>query len=172
MEDLPADCWSHPDVEVRPSLIAGRGLFAAAPLPAGTEVAGLGGRPVDAAELRRLTSGEAYVDSVVLGADRHLVLPPGSTVHFANHSCDPTLGWTSRYSLVTLSDLPAGAELTCDYATSTADRDWLLRCHCPSRRCRQMIEGTDWQIPQLQQRYAGHWLPYLQTLIDAGRQSP
>ena len=27
-----------PDVEVRPSAIAGRGLFAGAPLPAGTEV--------------------------------------------------------------------------------------------------------------------------------------
>jgi hypothetical protein len=31
-----------------------------------------------------------------------------------------------------------------------------------------VITGDDWRIPQLQQRYAGHWIPYLQRLIDAG----
>jgi hypothetical protein len=30
-----------------------------------------------------------------------------------------------------------------------------------------MVEGTDWRIPQLQSRYAGHWTPYVQRLIDA-----
>jgi hypothetical protein len=29
-----------------------------------------------------------------------------------------------------------------------------------------VIEGTDWQIPQLQKRYAGHWPPDVQQLID------
>ena len=33
---------------------------------------------------------------------------------------------------------------------STIDPAYLLRCHCPSYRCRQMVEGTDWRIPQLQ----------------------
>jgi hypothetical protein len=30
-----------------------------------------------------------------------------------------------------------------------------------------MVEGTDWRIPQLQQRYAGRWAPAVQALIDA-----
>ena len=28
------------------------------------------------------------------------------------------------------------------------------------------VEGTDWQLPQLQRRYAGHWAPAVQELID------
>jgi hypothetical protein len=28
-----------------------------------------------------------------------------------------------------------------------------------------MVEGTDWRIPQLQERYAGHWAPAVQRLI-------
>jgi hypothetical protein len=30
-----------------------------------------------------------------------------------------------------------------------------------------MVEGSDWRIPQLQRRYAGHWAPEVQALIDA-----
>jgi SET domain-containing protein len=83
-----------------------------------------------------------------------------------NHACDPNLGWAGEL-LVTLRDIEPDEELVVDYAMSTTDPDWFLRCHCPSYRCRQMVEGTDWQIPQLQQRYAGRWAPHVQELIDA-----
>jgi hypothetical protein len=69
---------------------------------------------------------------------------------------------------VTLRDIDAGEELLVDYAMSTTDPSWFLRCHCASNRCRQMVEGTDWRIPQLQRRYAGFWAPYVQRLIDRG----
>jgi uncharacterized protein len=124
----------HPDVEERPSPVAGRGLFATAPIAAGT-----------------------------------VVLRPAAPVQEAggvNHGCDPTLGWAGD-ELVTLRDVVAGEELLVDYAMSTTDPAYYLRCHCPSYRCRQMVEGTDWRIPQLQQRYAGHWAPAVQRLIDA-----
>ncbi len=67
---------------------------------------------------------------------------------------------------MTLRDIAAGEELLVDYAMSTTDPAYLLRCHCASYRCRQMVEGTDWRIPQLQLRYAGHWAPDVQALID------
>jgi uncharacterized protein len=123
-----------PDVEIRPSSIAGRGLFATAALPEGTEV-----------------------------------LQPEGPVHEqgpVNHACDPNLGWAGD-TLVSLRDVAADEELLVDYAMSVTDPSWFLRCHCPSYRCRQMVEGTDWRIPQLQQRYAGHWAPHVQRLIDA-----
>jgi hypothetical protein len=85
-----------------------------------------------------------------------------------NHACDPNLGWAGDV-LVTLREVEPGEELVVDYAMSVTDPGWFLRCHCPSYRCRQMVEGTDWQIPQLQQRYAGHWSPRVQALIDASR---
>jgi SET domain-containing protein len=97
------------------------------------------------------------------------VLRPEAPVHErgpVNHACDPNLGWAGD-ALVTVRDVAAGEELLVDYAMSTTDPDYLLRCHCASYRCRQMVEGTDWRIPQLQLRYTGHWAPHVQALIDA-----
>jgi hypothetical protein len=140
--------WRHPAVEVRPSEIAGRGMFATADLPVGTVVLRLG--------LSVGTGPGLRVDG----------LGPG----FPNHSCDPDVGWVDEHALATMTDVVAGAELVTDYAMSTVDPDWFLRCHCPSYRCRQMVEGTDWRIPQLRARYAGWWAPAVQRLVDAPAQ--
>jgi SET domain-containing protein len=124
-----------PVLEVRPSPVAGRGLFATAPIAAGVEV-----------------------------------LEPVAPVHqegSLNHACDPNLGWAGS-ALVTLREIAADEELLVDYAMSTSDPAFILRCHCASYRCRQMVEGDDWRIPQLQRRYAGHWAPDVQALMDAG----
>jgi uncharacterized protein len=137
------DRWLHPAVEVRVSDIAGRGLFTTEELAAHTVVVGLGA-----------------------GEGEHAV---GLGPVFPNHCCDPNLGWVDDDSLATMAGVPAGAELACDYAMSIADDGWFLRCHCPSYRCRQMVEGTDWRIPQLQERYAGWWAPRVQQLVDASR---
>ena len=101
------------------------------------------------------------------------VLRPAGPVHeqgCVNHACDPDLGWRGD-ALVTLRDVAAGEELLVDYAMSTTDPSWFLRCHCASYRCRQMVEGTDWRIPALRLRYAGHWSPAVQASIDADRRS-
>lgn len=83
-----------------------------------------------------------------------------------NHSCDPNLGWAVDGTLVALRDVTADEELTVDYATYIDNPTFTMFCHCGTYRCRQVIEGTDWQIPQLQRRYAGHWAPALQRRID------
>jgi hypothetical protein len=173
MRVAPASCWLHPSVEVRSSPIAGRGLFATADLPARTVVSRLGGRLVDTDELRGLmAAGGGYVDSIVVAEDEHLVVEPGSNNRFGNHSCDPNLGWVDEYTLAAMVDAAAGTELLTDYAMSRVDRDYVLRCHCPSYRCRQMVAGDDWRILQLQQRYRGWWPPYVQQLVEAVSESP
>jgi hypothetical protein len=170
VRDPSSECWLHPDVQVGTSDVAGRGLFTTVDLPAGTVVSRLGGTLVDTGELRRaLATSASYVDTVVIAADLHLLLTPGNDNRFANHACDPNLGWVDEFSLATLQDVPAGEELFHDYAMSTAEPDFVLRCHCHSYRCRQMVEGTDWRIPQLHRRYAGHWTPYVQGLIEGER---
>jgi hypothetical protein len=83
-----------------------------------------------------------------------------------NHSCEPNLGWSDDATLVAVQDIADGTELTVDYATRIADPQFVMMCHCETYRCRQAIEGTDWQIPQLQKRYAGRWAPAVQVLID------
>jgi hypothetical protein len=149
-----AELWPH-DVTVAPSPIAGNGLFATASIPVGTEVFRLAARPCS-----------ADVDSTALDESVRLLLAPGNGNRFANHSCDPNLWWTAAYALSARRDIAAGEELTSDYSTSTADPRFLLRCHCQSYRCRQLVTGDDWRIPQLQRAYAGHWTPVLQQHID------
>lgn len=127
---------------MRRSDIAGRGLFATGDLPAGTVVLRLEAAPRD-----------GRVDRLGVG--------------FPNHSCDPNLGWRDERTLVAMIDLPAEAELVSDYAMSVTEPGWLLRCHCPSYRCRQMVEGSDWRIPQLRQRYAAWWAPRVRHLLEA-----
>ena len=95
------------------------------------------------------------------------MMSPGSSAHYGNHSCEPNLGWADEYTLVTLRDVAAGEELAADYATSTCDPKFVLWCRCETYRCRQVIEGDDWKIPQLQHAVRGQWIPYLQRLIDA-----
>jgi hypothetical protein len=136
-----ADAERGEVAEVRSSEIAGRGWFAAVDLSAGTVVGRLDAGPDDGERVDLLGTA------------------------FPNHSCDPNVGWVDGRTLAVMTEVPAGAELVTDYATSNVDPDWGLRCHCPSYRCRQMVEGSDWRIPQLQQRYAGWWAPAVRALV-------
>ena len=86
-----------------------------------------------------------------------------------NHSCEPNLGWADDHTLVAIRAIAVGDELTLDYATVITDPDFVMMCHCETYRCRQVIEGRDWKIPQLQKRYAGSWSPAVQRLIDESR---
>jgi hypothetical protein len=88
-----------------------------------------------------------------------------------NHSCDPNTWWSGDL-IVARRDIAAGEELTIDYSTGTADPSFLLACHCESYRCRQMVTGDDWRIPELQRRYAGHWAPAVQRLIGPASDGP
>jgi hypothetical protein len=90
-------------------------------------------------------------------------LPEGTEVSGPlNHSCDPN-AWFDGDRLVTRRVVQSGEELTYDYATGTTDL--IMFCHCETYRCRQVVSGDDWRIPQLQDRYAGHWAPAVQALI-------
>ncbi|HLN18434.1 MAG TPA: SET domain-containing protein-lysine N-methyltransferase [Acidimicrobiales bacterium] len=166
----PTTWWLEPTVEVRPSAIAGRGLFASRPLPARTVVVRLGGRRVSGAELRRLIEeSDDYVDSITVSDDEHLVLPQGNLVHFGNHSCDPNLWHDGTFSLATRRDVAAGEELTVDYTTQTADPEWAMACTCGATLCRGLVTGDDWRRPDLQQRYGDHFVAGLLVRIAGQR---
>jgi uncharacterized protein len=168
-------CWLHPDVEVRPSPIAGLGLFATAPIAACTVVSRLGGCLVSSAALRELFTaaardpGHPYIDTITVDADLHLVLPPRPPNGYGNHSCDPNLWWITAYELAARRDIAAGEELTNDYATSSGEPDFVMACSCGCRQCRHVVTGDDWRRTELQERYERHWVPALQARIQAAR---
>jgi uncharacterized protein len=169
----PADVWVDDRVTVRPSRIEGSGLFASEDIPEGTVVIRLGGRLVTTDELERLIAREnakaRYVDTITAYDEQHLVLPPATIVHFGNHSCDPTLWYVGAYELATRRDVSAGEELTVDYGTASGARDFVMECRCHSAECREKVTSDDWQRPELQERYRGHWVPTLQDRIDRAR---
>jgi hypothetical protein len=61
----------------------------------------------------------------------------------------------------------AGDELTLDYALTTTEPGWALDrpCHCGSPLCRGRITGNDWRLRDVQARYAGRFVPYINERI-------
>ena len=168
----PDGVWVDGRLVVRESSIEGRGLFFTEDVPAGTSVIRLGGRLVSSDELEELIAENVvgsgpYVDTISVDEDSHLVLPPGTDLHFGNHSCDPTLWHVGPYELATRRDVSAGDEATMDYGTNSAADGFEMECDCRSTDCRGRVTSADWQLPDLQHRYRGHWAPVLQHRIDA-----
>ena len=124
-----------------PVRIAGAGLFARAPIPAGTAVSRLGGRLVTDEELRELFARpqRGYVDTITVADDLHLVLPPVVPTARATTVAGPEPVWGAPFALVTRRDVAAGEELTNDYATSTGSAEFAMACGCGSAYCRRSV---------------------------------
>jgi uncharacterized protein len=169
----PETLWVHPCVAVRDSDIDGRGLFATKELAADVIVLRLGGRLVSTAELAGLiehTSANPshdYVDTLTIHEDRHLVLPPGSAIHFGNHSCDPNTWHVGPYAVATRRVVQMGEELTVDYGTQSGAAGFSMTCRCGSALCRGCVSSNDWRLPALQALYRNHWVPALEARISA-----
>jgi SET domain-containing protein len=134
----------HPDhdvvvlaaVDVRPSALSGQGLFAVESLAAGAPVARLGGRLVTTDELLPLFDhATAYVDTITVAPEVHLVLPDGSPVHFVNHSCEPNLAMAGPYDVVAARPITAGEELTIDYRPLSGAPGAEGDCRCGTPSC-------------------------------------
>jgi SET domain-containing protein len=171
-EVCPKVPWVDEHVIVDHSPIAGRGLFTNVPLDAGRVVIRLGGQLVTTAELQRIINeSAAYVDTLTVVEDTHLVLPSGTTVHYGNHSCDPNLWHVGSYEIATRRRVEEGEELTIDYATNTGAPNFSMRCSCGATGCRGVISSDDWRLPELQAAYAGHWVLALEERIRRVRGS-
>lgn len=168
--ELADEVWVYPGVEVRRSTVAGDGLFSTIQLDADVIVIRLGGRLVSTAELHHLFAAagdDEYIDTIAVGVDTHIVLPPRTTAHYVNHSCEPNLWSVSAYELATRRPLDPGDELTIDYGTISDDATFRMECVCGEPSCRGVITGDDWRRADLQRRYALHWSPGLQRRIDS-----
>lgn len=157
-----------PLAEMRPANGAGYGSFAVSPIPAGTIVATFGGtlmgrRDFDLQDAeRRSRSIQIEDDSFLLGP---VSREPGDAV---NHSCEPNCGMGGAAQVVAMRDIAAGEALSFDYAMADGSDYDEFTCACGTKSCRGLVSGSDWQRPDLQQRYAGYFSPYLVRRIAAG----
>lgn len=134
-------------VEVRPSGIEGHGVFATRSFAAGERI-----RRINV--VREITPEAPLREDLGERAD-HCNYPDGKVVLYGepdrclNHSCDPNayemferdVAW-----LVARREIPAGAEITCDYNINIAGGSaW--PCRCGAARCRGMVVGDFFRLP-------------------------
>jgi hypothetical protein len=156
--------WIDSRVDIRPSLIHGLGHFAREPVPAGTLMAQWVGEIMPAGELDSLKTRPRY-DCAAISEDAIIVFREDDPIIHGNHSCDPALWMSGGLALTARRDIAAGEEITVDYALHSDDAAWEMACACGSPLCRHVVRGDDWKRPDLQERYRGHFVPYLNTRI-------
>jgi SET domain-containing protein len=159
----PQSSWLDPGIEVKPSPIEGRGLFARRAFRAGEVVFVLGGTLIDDVQLAERQPRS----SLAVGEGLHLMQSDDDPVRFGNHSCDPNCWMADEVAVVTRRPVAVGAELTQDYAVMTVSPAWRMVCRCGSASCRRVVTGEDWRLPALQARYRSHFSPFINQRIGA-----
>lgn len=172
MKKYRPDSWIDPRLELRTSSIEGQGVFSKESIKKG-EVAIIWGGVVMTEE--DLKAGRAAKHTVAaIGEGLYLAGLAGKTPgkddlspdDYMNHSCDPNLWMKDEVTLVARRGIKAGEELTADYAFWSADPKWEMNCSCGSFLCRKKITGNDWKLKELQERYKGHFSPFINQRIE------
>lgn len=128
----------------------GRGLFTAASIAQGDEAFELTG--IERLDRERsLATAQENPNWFGIGRDRWL--DPDHPFMFLNHSCEPNLGIRGEREFVALRDIPAGAELTVDYAITENNPYWEMRCSCGEARCRETIRAIQFLPAEIFARY-------------------
>lgn len=155
------------------SKIHGAGVIAAQDIAEGETLMEFGGLPITAEDIETDLYRMRSIWMVSTGS--YLALreddPEPSLDENLNHSCDPNAWLVGDVSLVARRDIAAGEEITLDQGTWNFDEDEYVwdqdRCSCGAANCRRTLTHHDWKLPALQERYAGHFHPVVQRLIEA-----
>ncbi len=137
-------------------------MFATSPLSTGETVVIWGGTFVGRKAAERARAEDKVI--IQLDDDLYSIEERGEDqTYFMNHSCDPNVWMADAVTLVTRRGISPGEELTMDYALFEAVEDFTTEweCACGSMNCRKQITGKDWRLTELQERYAGHFLPLI-----------
>jgi SET domain-containing protein len=114
----------------------GRGVFAARRIAAGEKIFAFRGTTVRAGYDSNYLRGKRWL---CVGRETWLAPDPRSPWAFLNHSCRPTCGIRGTVTIFATRAIPAGAELTIDYATTEEDPHWRMSCRCGAASCRKAI---------------------------------
>jgi hypothetical protein len=163
----PLDSYCSPKLDVRAAPAKGGfGIFAGEAVAAGELLIVWGGRIVTQAELDRMQD-ESRRHSIQVEEGIFCVpLQAAEPADYVNHSCMPNAGLSGQIALTALREIAAGEEICYDYATSDSCPYDEFECACGSPVCRGWVTGNDWKKPELWERYAGYFSPYLQRRID------
>jgi hypothetical protein len=97
-----------------------------------------------------------------IAEDLLLAAPGDGMDYYINHSCNPTVWMADEVTVVARRDIAPGEEVTGDDVVWESDPRYVIDpCSCGASSCRGRFTGEDWRLPEVQQRYAGHVLPYI-----------
>ncbi len=135
--------------ELRPSPIAGTGVFATHHIPKGARIIEYAGERITHAEANARYDEEGMQNphTVLFTVDRKTVIDAGvsgNEARFINHSCEPNceaVKHRGRIYIEAVRDIAPGEELTYDYHLEYSGRyqpEWRERygCHCGAPSCR------------------------------------
>ncbi len=163
---LPAT-WYDPRIDLHASPIHGKGIFANAPIRAGEVIMIWGGDVYTEDELSTLKLEGAWSFSII-DEGLYLFAPQENQDYYINHSCDPNLWMVDEVTLTARRDIAVGEEICGDYAVWESNPEYIVDpCQCGAAECRGRYCGDDWRLPELQARYQGHFLPFINRWISA-----
>ncbi|APR76123.1 Proteins containing SET domain protein [Minicystis rosea] len=142
----------EPMIEVKPSAIAGLGVFARSRIPRGTRIIEYTGELITEDEAGRRYDDDAMEKhhTFLFAVDDDLLIDggvDGNDARYFNHACAPNCEAViedGRVFIEAITDVAAGTELLYDYAL-VRDDDWqdrwaeLYACRCGVPRCRGTI---------------------------------
>ena len=174
--------WIDPRVEIRPSPIHGKGMFATGPIRQGEVVNIWGGtflltdEDIREGGTKSEWRAKGYVWSTIgegLYLASRLDEDNKDLTNFINHSCDPNVCMQDEVTLVARRGTAVGEELMVDYAMFEGDEEWVGRfeCRCGSGLCRGRFTGKDWRRQDLQERYGERFSPFINERIRGLRAS-
>ena len=144
----------------------GMGVFAQMPIDKGELLVLWGGRIIDESELDLMMPD---FSQRVLQIEEGLYLLASEALEPAdrfNHSCNPNAGFSGQIGLVAMREIVPGEEVCFDYAMCDGTPYDEFICSCDAPNCRGEVTGQDWKRPELRERYAGYYSPYLQRRIE------
>ena len=137
-------------LEVRESLISGKGVFAKKGIKKGVTICFMNGKVHSLREMIVLVDSGLDGDSDPLGIDDETYMDLDELYRCINHSCSPNAFLRGKNELVALKNIKKGDEITYDYSTTMNDNKevieedgdelWTEVCCCKSKNCRGIID--------------------------------
>lgn len=158
-------CYLSPKLEGRSRADGSYGVYARQPILAQETLVVWGGEVVPGNKLGQLPP-DIRRYTLQIEENLYLVTAHVGPADWVNHSCQPNAGLNGQVVLVALREIAPGEEICYDYATSDGSPYDEFDCQCGAINCRGRVTGSDWSLPDLQAKYAGHFSPYLQQRIE------
>ena len=147
------------------------GVYALAPINKGEVVSVWNGNFMSRSQFAELSEKDHYYSIQI---EEDIFLAPGvrgnlEPPDYIMHSCDPNTCISGQLTLLAFRDIAIGERISVDYGTINSNSYLELDCHCGAPNCRGRVTMEDWKKPELQEKYKGCFIPYLQRRIDALR---